>query len=141
LATLSFVLGVLRSVAWAASTLHSKGICHGDLYAHNILLKPTSKSTNRCGDEGNQEKKGAACVEGENKDEIEEGQEEEEGFAVLSDLGAATFYKQNAGAGVASKAGEDEAAQLVERIEVLAVLSREQRQLPPTSMCHFCYNK
>jgi len=120
LATLSFVLGVLRSVAWAASTLHSKGICHGDLYAHNILLKPTSKSANRREDEGGQNKREAAGVESENKDESEEGRADEEGFAVLSDLGAATFYKQNAGAGTASKAGDDEAVRLVERIEVLA---------------------
>lgn len=34
----SFILRVLRGVASACQHLHSKGIIHGDVYAHNILV-------------------------------------------------------------------------------------------------------
>lgn len=36
--SLGFTLNVLTSIARASAHLHSKGIMHGDLYAHNILV-------------------------------------------------------------------------------------------------------
>lgn len=36
--SLSFVVKVLQGIASACAHLHSKGIIHGDLYAHNILV-------------------------------------------------------------------------------------------------------
>lgn len=38
--TLSFIHNVCKSIASVLSHLHSRWICHGDLYAHNILVNP-----------------------------------------------------------------------------------------------------
>ncbi|MCA9375954.1 MAG: protein kinase [Candidatus Doudnabacteria bacterium] len=46
----SVVTRVLQSVAEAAVHLHSRGVSHGDLYAHNILVDP--QGTARLGDFG-----------------------------------------------------------------------------------------
>ena len=35
--SLPSLLSIARGVASALSYLHSQGICHGDVYAHNIL--------------------------------------------------------------------------------------------------------
>mmetsp|Transcript_6295 Transcript_6295/g.8133 ORF Transcript_6295/g.8133 Transcript_6295/m.8133 type:complete len:505 (+) Transcript_6295:13-1527(+) len=37
--SLKTILGVLRSVCGAATVLHERGITHGDMYAHNVLVK------------------------------------------------------------------------------------------------------
>tara|TARA_R110002050_G_scaffold74772_4_gene160134 strand:+ start:34161 stop:35462 length:1302 start_codon:yes stop_codon:yes gene_type:complete len=38
------LLKVAKSMASVCAQLHSKGICHGDLYAHNILVNKTAES-------------------------------------------------------------------------------------------------
>ncbi len=40
--TLDDIAAVALGIANAAHHLHQKGICHGDLYAHNILINPES---------------------------------------------------------------------------------------------------
>ncbi|TVY58862.1 Leucine-rich repeat-containing protein, partial [Lachnellula suecica] len=40
--SLRTVVGILRGIASAAAHLHGRGISHGDLYAHNILLDTTT---------------------------------------------------------------------------------------------------
>jgi len=35
-------LGICKSIAAAAAHLHAHGVCHGDLYAHNMLVKKGS---------------------------------------------------------------------------------------------------
>lgn len=47
---LPYVVTVLKSVAMAMTYLHSRGIMHGDLYAHNILTNAIGES--RVGDFG-----------------------------------------------------------------------------------------
>ncbi|CAM9733440.1 unnamed protein product, partial [Laminaria digitata] len=42
------VLAVLLQVARAMSYLHEKGICHGDLYAHNVLVDGETGATILC---------------------------------------------------------------------------------------------
>jgi hypothetical protein len=41
---LPLILQVAQGIAAAAAHLHSKGILHGDLYAHNILVNPVGHS-------------------------------------------------------------------------------------------------
>jgi hypothetical protein len=42
--SLPVILRVTKGIASAAAHLHAKGIMHGDLYAHNILVNETGKS-------------------------------------------------------------------------------------------------
>lgn len=42
--TLPVVLNIARGIASAVKHLHSQGIVHGDLYAHNILINQTGES-------------------------------------------------------------------------------------------------
>ncbi|MGB7251602.1 MAG: leucine-rich repeat-containing protein kinase family protein [Phormidesmis sp.] len=42
--TLATVLQIARGIASAAAHLHARGIMHGDLYAHNILVAPSGDS-------------------------------------------------------------------------------------------------
>lgn len=42
--SLSYVMNVLRSVSSAAAHLHSRGLAHGDLYAHNTLTNAEGHS-------------------------------------------------------------------------------------------------
>jgi hypothetical protein len=37
---LPFVVGVLRSASAALAALHARGVSHGDVYGHNVLLRP-----------------------------------------------------------------------------------------------------
>lgn len=37
--TLTFVLSTLENIADAAAHVHSRGVMHGDLYAHNVLVR------------------------------------------------------------------------------------------------------
>ncbi|CAK7200849.1 hypothetical protein SEUCBS139899_003548 [Sporothrix eucalyptigena] len=63
-------LAILSGVASAAAHLHERGISHGDLYAHNILVAP-----------------GAADASKASKDDST--------HAILSDFGAATLYRSD----------------------------------------------
>lgn len=60
--TVAAALGVLQGVASAAAHLHARGIAHGDLYAHNILVGALENDT------------------------------EDKTHALLSDFGASTLY-------------------------------------------------
>ena len=128
---LAAAVGVLRAVAAAAATLHGRGISHGDLYGHNILLRP----------------KGAATAAAEATPPS----------AVLSDFGASFFYKQPSSSSLSSSSsssttttGEDQSGSgsssgsgsaptpehLLERLEVLAfghLASELLQRLPQTS--------
>ena len=42
--TLQFVLNVAKSVASALAYLHEHNICHGDVYAHNVLAESSGRS-------------------------------------------------------------------------------------------------
>lgn len=42
--SLSFVLNVLESIISALLHLHSQGVMHGDLYAHNILVNDSGQA-------------------------------------------------------------------------------------------------
>ena len=44
--TLSFVLSTLAHVAEAAAHVHSRGVMHGDLYAHNVLVRDAPGAAN-----------------------------------------------------------------------------------------------
>lgn len=44
--TLSFVLSTLEHVADAAAHVHSRGVMHGDLYAHNVLVRDAPGAAN-----------------------------------------------------------------------------------------------
>jgi serine/threonine protein kinase len=41
---LSVILRIVQGIAAAAAHLHARGILHGDLYAHNILVNPLGDS-------------------------------------------------------------------------------------------------
>ena len=114
--TLKFAMGVLKSVSAALADLHALGLSHGDVYGHNILLRPPLNDSSGGAKAGRKEAYGSSAAAND------------DGWAVLSDLGAAFFYKatsqvqatsaqQNGSAGVVE---EDAAASLLERIEVLA---------------------
>ncbi|MEM9804638.1 MAG: leucine-rich repeat-containing protein kinase family protein [Cyanobacteria bacterium P01_D01_bin.56] len=42
--TLPMILKITHGIAYVVTYLHSRGIMHGDLYAHNILVSPRGKS-------------------------------------------------------------------------------------------------
>jgi len=106
---LATAVGILASVAAAAAALHARGLTHGDLYAHNILLRPLSSEPL------------PAEQPASGQHPVEAG----DGWAVLSDLGAAFFYRSPGqpppltGGGGAGGGGSD-ACWLLERVEVLA---------------------
>jgi len=134
--TLKFAVGVLRSVSAALAELHALGLSHGDVYGHNILLRPPLATS----------RDGAGTKVAANDSSAAAN---EDGWAVLSDLGAAFFYKttpqaQADSAQIGNSEGfEEGAASLLERVEVLAFghLTAEllARLHPdqPTSAPHF----
>mmetsp|Transcript_58451 Transcript_58451/g.132357 ORF Transcript_58451/g.132357 Transcript_58451/m.132357 type:complete len:684 (+) Transcript_58451:73-2124(+) len=106
------VCGVLESVGWAAAALHSLGISHSDLYAHNTLLRPGAIARRPPPPLPGGKPSGEVTKEGD-------------GWAVLSDLGAAWFYKDvtealESGAPPPPPPLASSPAGLVERVEVLA---------------------
>ncbi|ERS97362.1 serine/threonine protein kinase [Sporothrix schenckii ATCC 58251] len=86
----SAALAILSGVASAVAHLHARGIAHGDLYAHNILVAR--------GGSGNGK---------EDKDTT---------HAILSDFGAATLY----GSGSSQGESEANDLASLEKLEVLA---------------------
>ncbi|CAK7268695.1 hypothetical protein SEPCBS119000_003192 [Sporothrix epigloea] len=86
----SAALAILSGVASAAAHLHDRGIAHGDLYAHNILVSHGASA----GDNASDDKDAKDAT-----------------HAILSDFGAATLY----GLGGRSDIPTD-----LEKLEVLA---------------------
>jgi hypothetical protein len=111
---LRFVVGVLRSASAALAALHARGVSHGDVYGHNVLLRPRAASPAAA--------RGAAEWAADN----EAAGACDDGWAVLSDLGAAFFYKaappteSGAELGAPPDAAQAAEALLLERVEVLA---------------------
>lgn len=82
--TLDFVLATLNDIANVAAHLHQRGIMHGDLYAHNILVRdeidPSSTDIQRhyhaiLTDFGAASLTKHLCISSEGPDPVEENQE------------------------------------------------------------------
>ena len=90
---LETIVSILHAVSVAAETLHAKGISHGDLYAHNVLLRPNEA-----------DREGSARPR-----------------AILSDFGASFFYKfSNKSVEAVQQDKKCSSEHLLERVEVLA---------------------
>ncbi|CAK7239307.1 MAG: hypothetical protein STHCBS139747_000737 [Sporothrix thermara] len=99
-------LAILSGVASAAAHLHARGIAHGDLYAHNILVAHSAPAVDPSGADNAATATATAT------------------HAILSDFGAATLYGRGGGAGAGdgddTASNDEEQLAGLEKLEVLA---------------------
>jgi serine/threonine protein kinase len=98
----SFLLGVAADVARALASLHSLHIAHGDVYAHNVLVKKGKNGPLPAlvSEEGEEEGENEGKEGKEGRDTDGDGDGDGDGdddglrpvFAQLYDFGAAFFY-------------------------------------------------